>query len=147
MAKILSICGDESLRTSREMILRKSGAEVFSADLAAGMQLLDSQRFDLLVTGHTLAMADVLRLADAFRLHSPGGKILYLGAPAPEQSRANIPFDSSIDWVEGPDAFLRAVRRLLRQAAGHLPANPARENTSLPNQTSMKTNLPLPGQA
>lgn len=132
MAKILSICADEGLRVTREILLRKTGAEITSADIATGIQLAGEQRFDLLVIGHTLTAEQAIQVADIFRQRWLGAKILHLGSPVAATGRAGIPFDSGIDWTEGPEVFLRTSRRLLRLAArsAHSPANSALEITS-----------------
>ena len=116
MPRILSICTDDGLRASREALLLKTGAEVLSADFVTGMQLATEQQFDLLVIGHSLHMEEAVPLVTVFRERWPGSKILHLGALI-QSERSQIPYDKSIDWMDGPEMFLRAARRLLRETA------------------------------
>ena len=128
MPKILSICADEGLRFTREALLLRTGAEVTSADFHTGLGLARQQRFDLLVIGHTLAEEEAIQLAEIFRYRWPGSRILHLGSVTSQQRSGNIPYDSGIDWTEGPDIFLRTARRLLRQAVRYTLAHPSIEN-------------------
>ena len=130
MAKILSICGDDRLRYTRQILLCRTGAEVVSSSADSCLELIRKERFDLLVMGYSIP-ADVAKQAcQIFRHISPEGKILYVSFPL-HVDRSSIIADRIIDWTEGPDAFQSAVQDLILMVEQQTPLHPGQKPNPL----------------
>lgn len=108
---ILSISYDESLLTTRQIILERAGYAVSSAlGFAEALDVCTTTHdFDLVLMGHSMPQKDKIALIEALRPNckAPLLSILRHGdAPIPQ---ANYAVDSN----DGPDALLNAVRKVL----------------------------------
>ncbi len=79
MGKILSIGLDAPLLFTREMVLRQTGAEVWSAKVEPALALVQSQFFDVVLLCHTLSEQDVLQLSKLLDLFWPVSRVVLLG--------------------------------------------------------------------
>ena len=79
MGKILSAGLDASLLFTREMVLRQTGAEIWSAKAEPALALIEGQFFDMILLCHTLPDEDVLRMVKLVALFWPNSRVLLLG--------------------------------------------------------------------
>jgi len=116
MAKILSICGDDRLRYTRQILLCRTGAEVVSSRADSGLELIRQQRFDLLVMGYSIPVDMATQFSGMLRHRWPDSKVLYVSFPLhSERSRivTDRIADRIVDWTEGPDVFQGTAQELL----------------------------------
>ncbi len=86
MGKILSVGLDTSFLFTREMVLRQTGAEVWSAKVEPALILAQSQFFDVVLLCHTLPDQDILHISKLFDLFWPVSRVLLLGERANSSS-------------------------------------------------------------
>jgi DNA-binding response OmpR family regulator len=76
MVTILAIGQDPGLLSSRAAVLRKSKADVITADLVDAVAALKNQRFDLVVLCHTLSTEEMMDLGRAAHRLQNGVRVL-----------------------------------------------------------------------
>ena len=113
--RLLSIAADAALRTSRQLILEQAGFEVTSAaDKEEALAACLNGSFSLLVIGQTEIEGDSERLAKLLRKKCPGVPILELHSHGtPHLPKA----DFSVETLDGPEALVLTVQRILEKAA------------------------------
>src|SRR5215472_1432118 len=110
--RILSISYDESLLSTRQMILEDAGFEVVSVlGFVAALEQCAQGRFDLVIVGHSIPPADQQTLLEAVR-NNCDAPVLSLRKPT---ETALLGADYSIDSFE-PQNALAAVRQMLTPA-------------------------------
>jgi DNA-binding NtrC family response regulator len=121
-ARILSICDDDGLRTSRDLLLQRDGYQTESMESSTSISASRVRSFDLALICGSIDSERAMALAGFLRQYHPAIQILSIN-----------PLDSSPDTyhpdlkvASGPQALLDAVRSLL-----HQPTRPrkARSNT------------------
>jgi CheY-like chemotaxis protein len=126
---ILCISYDESLLTTRTMLLQQVGFDVTPAiGFAEAMEHCENNpKFDLIVMGHSMPRKDKTALIASLRPQCP--------APVLSIRRHNDPplpeADFSIDSHDGPDALIAAVRSALgakKPAAADFERRPGGSN-------------------
>lgn len=107
---ILSISYDESLLHTREWILKAEGFHVTSAcGFTEGHECARRGGYDLAIVGHSIPDRDKVALIAEFRKYSKApvlSMIKYGDALLPHA-------DHSLQAFEGPEAFVKAVRKAL----------------------------------
>ena len=110
MGKILSVGLDASLLFTREMVLRQTGAEVWSAKFEPAIALVQSQFFDVVLLCHTLPDADALQILKLLGLFWPNSRVLLVG------ERPNmISGASEMPSQSGPVTLVEKTVKLLAQ--------------------------------
>jgi DNA-binding NtrC family response regulator len=111
--RLLCISYDESLLTTRKMILERAGFDVTPAFGSAEASRICSfdPMFDLIVMGHSIPRADKAALVGMLRSNCKAPVLSirrHLDQPLPEA-------DFSVDSQEGPDALVEAVQTAVEQ--------------------------------
>ena len=110
--RILSICDDDALRSSRELILRNDGYDVVSANSIHASKTARRGEFDIVVLCHS-ADSQLTRQAVGFlRERNPEIRILRLNAVRPEVEGNP---DLSCNSLDGPLVLLSAIKKLSAQ--------------------------------
>lgn len=110
--RVLLATADPLLRETRRALIRSFGFEVIaSSTVEDTTELLLSNRFELLVLGHSLTSKDCCAVAKVFRQHHPHGRIVEI-ASSPAMPPLNNP-DATVVGMDGPDA----LRTILEQQA------------------------------
>ncbi len=112
MAKILSIGQDAALLFSRNLVLRKAGADVFSARLEPALQLLRSQFFELVVLCHTLQQGEIAYVCGEVERLWPGTRVL-LVTELMYPALPDCKIDVVLPWHLGPSALVLSAASLL----------------------------------
>lgn len=107
--RLISICDDESLRYSREMILRYAGNEVLSFSSNASMEELTSARFDIAILCQSIHPERAVRIVQTLKRSNPEIRILRIN-PYPNRPRSSG--DAEYEVPARPTALLRAVAAL-----------------------------------
>lgn len=107
--RILLVSADADLGVSRALVLRDAGHEVtLAADRMGGERVLAANDLDVLVLCQTVASADCMALAEAFRKINVGGKVVAIVSGLFLVIRA----DKVVQSLDGPHALLTAVEAL-----------------------------------
>jgi CheY-like chemotaxis protein len=109
--RILCISYDESLLTTRKMILEQAGFDVVPAFgfAEAGTICRLDHNFDLIVMGHSMPRADKTALIEMLKPNCVAPVLSvrrHIDAPLPEAQ-------FSVDSHDGPDALIAAVKSAL----------------------------------
>jgi DNA-binding NtrC family response regulator len=134
--RILSISYDESLLTTRQMILEQEGFEVVSAYGFAEASLVckNNPTFDLIIMGHSMPRADKTALVDMLRPHCP--------APVLSIRRHNDPplpeAQFSVDSYDGPNALIATVKSALEMESRRASSPSVAASSSAPAASSEK---------
>ncbi len=108
MGKILSVSLDTSLLFTREMVLRRTGAEVWSAKIEPAVTLMQSEFFDVVLLCHTLPDEDVLHITKLLELFWPNSRVLLVG----ERSSIEAP-GAGVSLEAGPVTLVEKTVKLL----------------------------------
>jgi DNA-binding response OmpR family regulator len=106
---IVLVGDDESLRHSRDLILRNDGYEVDSVSSLAALNSPLDGRFDVAVISQSVTPSRAMRVAAALRQANPRIRILRVQAVS---SQMEDGCDLCLENLSGPRAFLNAVRSL-----------------------------------
>lgn len=108
--RVLSISYDEALLKTRHYIFEKAGFEIVSAlGYTEATSLYASEKFDVVVLGHTLPAKDKAALVSVLReaCKCPVVSILRTGIPKDPDA------DYSVSADDGPEAIVATVRQAL----------------------------------
>jgi DNA-binding response OmpR family regulator len=111
--QVLSISYDESLARTRELILDAAGIEVHTAlDIQKAMWLFETNRYDLIILGHSIPLNQRRLIAQRLRALSstPILAISRAGEKSPVQAEYHV------DAGQGPRRLLNVVRNILKIA-------------------------------
>ncbi|MGE6742552.1 response regulator [Allorhizobium pseudoryzae] len=121
MAKILITEDEDSLRSFVARALRLDGHDTQeAADGAEGLQLLEEDQFDLLLSDIRMPVMDGIELAHRAAAQYPDLKILLMTGYAEQRERADDLMAKIIDVVDKPFA-LPDIRRAVAQALTAAP--------------------------
>lgn len=141
MGKILSVGLDPALLQTRNLVLKRTGAEVVSAVVEQAMMMLESRHFDVVVICHTLSKNDKRCICRLVELFWPNSRMLLISKLAgTEISLCSL--DVTFPWRLGPSALVELARQLLTEADAH-PA----QRTSAYSLLSRSAQSPKRGQA
>jgi hypothetical protein len=108
--RILCLCDDSDLGSSREMLLRNAGFEVASLPSDTGLSDGLARRFDIAVLCHSLGEKTVTRLTGVLRRLNPDIRVIRISHYAYPRTGA---VDAECSTEDGPDGFLRTVASVL----------------------------------
>ncbi|MCO5733675.1 response regulator [Rhizobium sp. SSA_523] len=121
MAKILITEDEDALRSFVARALRLDGHETYeAADGAEGLQRLEDDCFDLLLSDIRMPVMDGIELAHRASAQFPELKILLMTGYAEQRERADDLMTKVIDVVDKPFA-LPDIRRAVAQALTQRP--------------------------
>lgn len=117
--RVLSICDDDGIRVSRELVLKQEG---YDAESAVGNELPGPDRirsFHIAVLCHTISHKRAAEITEALRKHNPSIAVLRVHAI---RSTANSCYDADCEVFPGPGQLLQGMEalcsRLRSSAAG-----------------------------
>ncbi len=125
MAKIL-VAEDEVITLRGiERVLREEGHEVLTAeDGEKALQMLKSERVDVLVTDIKLPGIDGLKLLDWVRKRLPGVKVIMITGYSSIKGAVEAMKRGASDYIAKPfslEELKLAVKRVLEEATTHVP--------------------------
>ncbi len=110
--RVLSVSADAGLSVSRELLLTEYGYAVTSAlSKPQALELIESQRFELLILGSRLGAEICTELGRAFRGHNPRAKVVevLVDSMAPPMNNP----DAIVAGTDGPAALLQTIQAAL----------------------------------
>ncbi len=114
MKHILSVSYDPVLLQTRQLLLEHAGYRVTSVEgVTSALAACQSERYDLLVIGHSIAHRDKQAIAGEFKRMWGAPVLVLLRANEPKLREA----DFSIDAAEGPAPLLAIVNTILGASA------------------------------
>lgn len=116
--RILSVCDDDGIRFSRELVLRQEGYEVESM---AGSEPIDAARarsFHIAILCHSLSPRHATQITDHLRQANPGIRVLRVHAL---RSATDHYYDADCEVLPGPGQLLSGIRMLSAQFQRPVP--------------------------
>lgn len=107
--RILSICDDEGIRFSRELVLRHEGYEVESVPSSEGLDGSRIRSFHIAVLCHSLSPSHAAEIAAELRRWNPGIGILRVQAI---RSRTGHVYEADGEVLPGPRQLVSGIRML-----------------------------------
>lgn len=107
--RVLSICDDEGIRYSRELVLRHEG---YDAESVASNEPLDPAQirsFQIAILCHSLSPSRAAQIAIALRLYNPEIGVLRVHAL---RSNVDHVYDVDCEVLPGPGQLLEAIKTL-----------------------------------
>jgi hypothetical protein len=114
VARILSICDDNGLRLSRELLLLKDGYKTESILSNTPLTVARVRSFDLALICRSVDPKRALALVEMLRRYHPPIQILCI---TPLESSAPM-YLADLEVPSGPQALLDAIRIFLRKRQG-----------------------------
>ena len=112
MARILSISYDESLLTTRQLMLESQGHQVSSAlGFTKALALCQKDGHDFVIVGHSIPHDDKLALINEIRHHCKAPVLALKKTTEPPVEEA----DHNLDFTQQPEQFLAFVKSALAQ--------------------------------
>jgi DNA-binding NtrC family response regulator len=130
--RLLCISYDESLLTTRKLILEQEGFDVATAYGFAEASTICKfdHSFDLIIMGHSMPRGDKTALIEMLKPNCP--------APVLSIRRQNDPplpeAAFSVDSYDGPDALIAAVKNALNTPASSAAASSSEQASSKPRR-------------
>ena len=118
LIRVLSICDDDLVRSTRELILRKDGYEIVSISSNDLLGVPEIRRFDVAVICHSVPQVRAMGLVERLRRYKPGIRLLRVN---PRVRKVDPFYDVDSEVLAGPGALLKAVKELLDRSAGPKP--------------------------
>jgi CheY-like chemotaxis protein len=115
--KILSICDDEALRYSRQLVLESVGYEVESIPSDAPLDAVQPKGFEIAILCHSVDGIHAARLANELRRMNPNILVLRVHAIQGKQERL---YDVDCEVLPDPVPLLNAIKSLRARTAGTL---------------------------
>lgn len=117
LIRVLSICDDDMVRSTRELLLRKDGYEIVSIASDDLLSIPDIRAMDVAVICHSVPAERAMEIADRLRRYKPEIRLLKVN---PRVRRIDTLYDVDLEVLAGPGALLEAVKELLdKNASGH----------------------------
>src|SRR5579863_5435729 len=116
VARVLSVCDDEGLRVSRELLLQKDGYQTESIESNAAITVSRVRSFDLALICRSVDRGRAIALTEMLRRYHPAIQILSI---APLDSSTDM-CHADLEGPSGPQVLLDAIRSLLQQRTGLL---------------------------
>lgn len=108
--RLLTICDDDVLLTTRHVILHRAGYRVVSAESPAqGLQYLDEQHFDLVIVCHCVRTSEREELVARIREKRTCPVLVIRAGAADFRTKA----DAYVHGLDSPEDLLKAVAKLL----------------------------------
>jgi len=113
MARILSISYDEVLLSTRQLLLENVGHRVTSAlGLGQALKLCRTEKFDLVIIGHSIPEQDKERIIQAVREMRQTPVLVLLKFSERAHKSANYNHE-----LHSPEQFVEAVKTILSEPA------------------------------
>ena len=110
VVRILSASADPGLNHSRALLLREHGFEVKTSEsLEQATQLIENEKFDVLIFGSTLAQDACWTLAEAFRTRHARGKIIEI-LPSP-WATPRVAVDATVIGNDEPAKLIASIQQ------------------------------------
>jgi DNA-binding NtrC family response regulator len=109
--RVLSICDDEGLRLSRELLLLRDGYQTESIASSTAITVSGVRSFDLALICRSVDRARAIALIEMLRRYHPGIQILCI---APLDSAGCVQH-ADLEVPPGPQPLLDAIRTLLQK--------------------------------
>lgn len=113
--RILSICDDEGIRYSRDLVLRHEGYEVESVPSNEKLDPTRIRSFHIAILCHSLSPSRAAEVATGLRRFNPEIGVLRVHAI---RGRAEYDYDVDCEVLPGPGQLLGGIKLL---AARYLP--------------------------
>ncbi len=113
--KILSICDDDGLRYSRQLVLESVGYAVESMTSASPLDAAKLNAIEIAILCHSVDANHAAHLADELRRLNPGIRVLRVHAI---QSKHERLYDVDCEVLPDPVPLLDAIESLRARAAG-----------------------------
>jgi hypothetical protein len=110
-ARVLSICDDDGLRMSRDLLLQGAGYHTESMESSTAIPASSVRSFDLALICRSIDSERAVALAGFLRKYHPAIRILAID-PLDSSPDAYHP---DLEVLPGPQALLDAVRSLVHQ--------------------------------
>lgn len=107
--RILSICDDEGIRFSREMVLKEEGYDVESVDSSHPLDAAQSGSCQLAVLCHSLSPDRAARITAFLRQSNPRILVVRIHAI---RSAPNPYYDADCEVLPGPGQLLQGIQSL-----------------------------------
>lgn len=108
--RILSICDDDGIRFSRELVLRQEGYEVESVTSNLALDIPRVRSFHIAILCHSLTAYRAAQISDMLRRYNPSIQLARIHAI---RSRTDHCYDADCEVLPGPGAMLEAIRDLV----------------------------------
>lgn len=109
--RVLSICDDDGLRLSRELLLLRDGYQTESIASNTAITVSRVRSFDLALICRSVDRGRAIALIEMLRRYHPAIQILCI---SPLDSSGDM-YHADLDVPSGPQAFLDAIRFLLQK--------------------------------
>lgn len=110
--RVLSVCDDDGIRFSRDLVLKHEGYEVESVPSNVKLDPSWACSFHIAVLCHSLSPARASQIATALRLSNPSIRILRVHAI---RSVTDHFYDVDCEVLPGPGQLLSAMHTLVAQ--------------------------------
>lgn len=107
--RVLSICDDDSIRFSRELVLLQEGYEVESVTSNACLEVSKARSFHVAILCHSISPERAAQIAEKLRRYNPAIRVARVHAIRP---RSDHFYDADCEVFPGPDALLSAIGEL-----------------------------------
>lgn len=114
--RILSICDDDGLRTSRQLVLMNEGYETESVSSNTALSVLDGRSFDIALICRSLDSERATALAQELRRCYPEIHMIAIDIDIVESRPDSSDLDMQVS--SGPQPLLEAIRELCAREAG-----------------------------
>lgn len=108
--RLLSICDDDGIRFSRELVLMQEGYEVESVASSAQLDGSYVRSFHIAILCHSLNPKRAAKITEGLRQRNPSIAVLRVHAM---RSRLDPYYDVDCEVLPGPDELLDAIRSLV----------------------------------
>jgi CheY-like chemotaxis protein len=110
--RILLATADPVLRDTRKAVIENFGFDVkVSTTIQNALDLINSERFEILVLGHTLSSQECCKLARAFRQRRASGRVIEIARYEGAQPLNNP--DAVVVGMDGPAALRKTIEAQL----------------------------------
>jgi DNA-binding response OmpR family regulator len=117
--RILSICDDDSIRFSRELVLKQEGYDVESVTSNAPLDTAKVSAFQIAILCHSLTAFRASQMADTLRRYNPSIQVVRIHAVRSQQDNF---YDADCEVLPGPGAMLDGIRTLVTRLQTPAPS-------------------------
>jgi len=111
---VLLLSADPELALLRRSALAHAGFAVSRAgSRKEALQLLEKEKFDVLVISYSMSQESITEMAELFRRHNPNSPIVTVVKGKWQDLK--IEFDAAVTGDEGPEALIEAVETVLNR--------------------------------
>jgi DNA-binding NtrC family response regulator len=112
--KLLLLSADPELSSLRRHVLVHAGFTVARAESRKeALQLLEQEKFDVLVISYSMSQENITEMAELFRSHNSNSPIVTVAKGGWQDLK--IEFDAAVTGDEGPEALIETVETALNR--------------------------------